>query len=136
MRCARDRRHRPHPAGAGDVQLQDRPTKASATLQPATGDVRLPNPAGGPATSSSTPYAHRAKSPANLFAEGVDLATFGKPSSRSSPVPALKPVSTPSTNPSKQNRSFSKCGFYKDAVLTGGKDYDNPLWILAILARH
>jgi len=28
---------------------------------------------------------------------------------------------------------FQQCGFYRDALLTGGKDHDQPLWNLAVL---
>ena len=28
---------------------------------------------------------------------------------------------------------FKQCGFYRDALLTGGKDYDNALWNYSVL---
>ena len=71
----------------------------------------------------------------NIFAEGIDPAIF-----------RVKPMLSPGTEPglsagidkfSDQKVAyapiFKQCGFYKDALKTGGKDHRQPLWNLAVL---
>jgi hypothetical protein len=80
-----------------------------------------------PSASSTSPMQ-------SLFADGADMASFKRP-------PAFQ-INEPDLNAGihkhedvllKAEPIFKQCGFYKDALLTGGADYDNALWMYSVL---
>jgi hypothetical protein len=81
--------------------------------------------------------AHVQSSAPSIFAEGVTLATFGKPHPL---FAALKgePGLDAGINKNADNLLdpfpiFRQCGFLREALTTGGRDYDQPLWMYSVL---
>jgi Protein of unknown function (DUF3987) len=84
----------------------------------------------GPITA--TPSAKEAFNP---FAEGADMASFKR-----RPILAADPNDTLGAGIDRHEDVlldprpiFQQCGFYKEALRTGGADYDNALWMYSVL---
>jgi hypothetical protein len=71
----------------------------------------------------------------SLFAEGVDPAIFRvKPVLSASIEPGLDAgIDKFADNHVAYTPIFKQCGFYKDALKTGGANHSQPLWNLAVL---
>ncbi len=70
----------------------------------------------------------------NVFADGVDLSKFGKPAFTVDDGTSLQEgIDKHSETLLKTEPIFRQCGFYRDALMTGGKDYDQALWMYSIL---
>lgn len=72
--------------------------------------------------------------PASVFADGANLESFKRP-------PAFK-LDGPDLNAGIDKQDdvllpaapiFKSCGFLRQAILNGGKDYDNTLWMYSVL---
>lgn len=88
------------------------------TLAPAVSTVQV-----------NKPEAH------SLFAEGANMDSF-----KSKPILAADPNDTLQAGIDKHEDMlldprpiFTNCGFYKEALRTGGADYDNALWMYSVL---
>lgn len=73
----------------------------------------------------------------NIFADGIDLASFGKPPAQ---FAALDDANNLQAGVQKHGEFlvpispvFKDCGFYRDALTTGGADHSQPLWNLSVL---
>ena len=85
----------------------------------------------------SGPVASPAKPGFQLFADGADMSTF----KTVHPVFAgLDPKEDLGAGIDKHAEAllnpipiFQQCGFFKEALKTGGANYDNPLWNLSVL---
>ena len=83
-----------------------------------------------PVTMAVTPAA-----PYSPFFEGVDPAAFGRPAFTIDDGSTLGPSTESYSDHSALDPSpvFEQCGFMKEAVLTGGRDFGEPLWNLSVL---
>ena len=68
----------------------------------------------------------------NIFADGVTAASFGQPAFKIDEPDLNAGINTAGTL-LKAEPIFKACGFYKEALVTGGKGYDNALWMYSIL---
>lgn len=68
----------------------------------------------------------------DLFAEGVTAATFGKPAFTIN-EPDLNAGIVREDALLNPEPIFKQCGFYKDALLTGGANFNNALWMYSVL---
>ena len=84
----------------------------------------------------SQPLGAPPKTQHNIFADGVSLANFGK---LDDAFADLKGEPNLDAGLAREEKLLDplpimqKCGFLKDALLHGGKDYNQPLWMLSVL---
>jgi hypothetical protein len=70
----------------------------------------------------------------SILADGVTLQSFGRPNALFKTLDPKEPLgSTHDDTLLKAAPIFKQCGFMKEALLTGGKDYDNALWMYSVL---
>lgn len=76
---------------------------------------------------------HAAAAPA-LFADGVDPATFGKPHPLFAGLTDTLGAGVTHESPLlKAGPIFKQCGFFKEALMTGGVNFGNELWMYSVL---
>jgi hypothetical protein len=73
-----------------------------------------------------------------LWADGVSGATFVKPSAAFAVLDAKAESLADGIDKFEDHKVdprpiFTNCRFYRDALKTGGKHYDQPLWMLSVL---
>jgi hypothetical protein len=78
-----------------------------------------------------------AKTAHNIYAEGVTAAAFSKPAAAFAVLKGEPDLNAGINRYSDQLLSpfpiFRNCGFLRDALTTGGKDYDQTLWMYSVL---
>lgn len=74
------------------------------------------------------------KSAPSIFADGVDASLFVKPAFTINDGTSLQGgIDKHADILLKAPPIFKECGFYQHALLTGGVDYSQPLWMLSVL---